>query len=599
MSLSLSGRRIETASRAEREKRKKSDHSTHSSSSSTSSVRVKLPESNLQRMQASARVVREGGDRRRLLAALQTWKTSCLLKRFLRHKREVLFFFFFYKWLNTRRRKRFIRGLGKAEQFFSTEAAHRFFAALRRQKAQTRVGQKKQRRENRLKSYYKHALKKRMYRYWKAFVKKSRVENSLRNEHQERRSKIKNFLKSMQTDRKATHEESPRSQSKHDYHESRAEEIHDIHPRAPPKPYSAGGSSVLSALDEPEEELQRIQQHHSHSPHQSQSSVFSGGGERDAPSYCSSPRSSISTSPIRSPPRPVTATGPVATRRREGSSRGSCRGVSGKLKPTEDSVKQRRERLKQLQIATQQRVHQKKAEEAELKRRSEEEEEQQVAQQRLEYRSKLSQRIRQNRPQARPHEEADPTSALSRRGAAKASAFYTRQLLLRRGLLPWLALMRESRLDWEKACNFHSDGVLQEAWGCWVGYHRAMKKSRYIRQHKQSAVASSHYHRVLLYRALRGFAKHRQSLQAKSRAVYSQYVIFGACKFAFFAWRVSLEKRRRKNAHLVVKHKQISGKTILRNCFKRWKEYLVEVEFERDIDNRVDATWMKVQEWLS
>ena len=161
------------------------------------------------------------------------------------------------------------------------------------------------------------------------------------------------------------------------------------------------------------------------------------------------------------------------------------------------------------------------------------------------------------------------------------------------------ALLCSARLDWRKACTFHRDGRVQAVWEAWAGHVRAMRRTRYLQERALARQADSHRRYALLRAAWRRFARSRRALAAKARAVHSHCVLHGARRSAFKAWRVSVEKRRREITHSLAKHSTRSRHTVLAGCFRQWKLYMQEVEIEKEIDSRVDVTWMRVQEWLT
>lgn len=263
-------------------------------------------------------------------------------------------------------------------------------------------------------------------------------------------------------------------------------------------------------------------------------------------------------------------------------------------------MKERRERLRLLQRETAERVAKNKANNAATKRRRELEEEQELAQQRKEYRSKLSHKIRGGQPRAGAETDKKAKGASSRPPILTiATCFRKRQLLIRRGLAPWVLLVKERRLDWRKACTFYDDGLVQASWEAWVGLARARRRAFYIHERKLTRLAESHFQQMLLRSTWRHFQQYRLALRAKARAVHSHCVKHGGRRAAFTAWRVSLEKHRRAVTHTLTKHSRLSRATLLASCWRQWKQYLQDAEIEKDIDRRVDMAWVRVQDWLA
>ncbi len=87
-------------------------------------------------------------------------------------------------------------------------------------------------------------------------------------------------------------------------------------------------------------------------------------------------------------------------------------------------------------------------------------------------------------------------------------------------------------------------------------------------------------------------------MQSKATAVNRQIVSYGTMKQFFRYWLISYEKVQRFNVRLIRKMKSVSEIVLQKRCFKQWREYINQQYVEREIDSRVDRTWMKVQKWL-
>jgi hypothetical protein len=91
---------------------------------------------------------------------------------------------------------------------------------------------------------------------------------------------------------------------------------------------------------------------------------------------------------------------------------------------------------------------------------------------------------------------------------------------------------------------------------------------------------------------------YRKILRAKAIAVTRQILSFGRSMRAFRAWQISFERKRRKEASQISAVRYQQNQMLLGRCLRRWKEYNQEQEFEKEIEERVDVTWAKVQNWL-
>jgi hypothetical protein len=98
----------------------------------------------------------------------------------------------------------------------------------------------------------------------------------------------------------------------------------------------------------------------------------------------------------------------------------------------------------------------------------------------------------------------------------------------------------------------------------------------------------------VVWRKWKGY---RRVLLAKAAAVHGQ-VQYAACRGAFRAWGVTLERSRRHYSRRLVQFKMARRVLILRGCLQQWREFLHLQELERDIDSRVDSEWAQLQSWL-
>ena len=99
-------------------------------------------------------------------------------------------------------------------------------------------------------------------------------------------------------------------------------------------------------------------------------------------------------------------------------------------------------------------------------------------------------------------------------------------------------------------------------------------------------------------RVWRRWSSYKKRLLSKADAVESQVCRYSAITFAFRAWRIAQEKMRRLELRKIREFRSLADTTRLKYCWKRWREYLIDVEFENEVKTRVDATWSKVQKWM-
>jgi hypothetical protein len=180
-----------------------------------------------------------------------------------------------------------------------------------------------------------------------------------------------------------------------------------------------------------------------------------------------------------------------------------------------------------------------------------------------------------------------------------ATKFHNTQLLMRLGFVPFCRLLEIKKMNSLKAANFRDDYLLQSSWIALYGYVMMLKNERVRREYRASAFAVAHFRRSLLKKTWKNWSLYRKLLKAKAKAVTGHFSRFSIVRRAYKAWRLSLERVRRKNILKLRAVEPRGNKCTIKFYWKRWYEYLQQALIDREINNRVDLTWNKVQKWLS
>lgn len=180
----------------------------------------------------------------------------------------------------------------------------------------------------------------------------------------------------------------------------------------------------------------------------------------------------------------------------------------------------------------------------------------------------------------------------------RAVAFYSKQLLIRRGLAPLLRLIESARNNWFTAVNFYDDVLLQQAWVALYGFCANKKKERIRKDYRQASLALSHYKSALVRQVFKRWSLHRRMLRAKAVAVTGHFSRFTTNRRAWRAWRDALEKSRRQTVQKLRLAKPQGDRCLLKHCFTRWGEFMRERLLEVEVNARSDYTWAKVKTWL-
>ena len=252
----------------------------------------------------------------------------------------------------------------------------------------------------------------------------------------------------------------------------------------------------------------------------------------------------------------------------------------------------RRLRIAELRRASQQRVYSTKREKEDAVARRRELEDLEFAQEQEEFRSKSEAN------KVTVQEKAKKEGELKRK-VAKAVDHRSQSLLISKGFGPWRKLVQHRRIEWIKAMDFHEDTLLQSTWIALYGYCMNLRTERARRESRQSSMATAHYKRELIAAMFRTWQLHRKLLKAKAKAVTGHFSRFTIHRRAFSAWRVALERERRRTVQAMRSVKPRGDRVIKRYFWSKWMQLHQEALLNREVNNRVESQWAKVQSWLN
>jgi len=180
-----------------------------------------------------------------------------------------------------------------------------------------------------------------------------------------------------------------------------------------------------------------------------------------------------------------------------------------------------------------------------------------------------------------------------------AEKCYRNHLVISVGWKGFLALIEHTRLNWAKAVNYFDDSLLQATWIAFYGYCMMQKQERMRKEARQSSMALAHYRRKLVRSTWRRWILHRRMLRAKAVAVTGHFSRFTCSRRAFGAWRIALERSRRRQVQQLRAVQPRGNRCILRFFWARWMAFFQEALVEREVKNRTDLQWSRVQSWLA
>jgi len=187
----------------------------------------------------------------------------------------------------------------------------------------------------------------------------------------------------------------------------------------------------------------------------------------------------------------------------------------------------------------------------------------------------------------------------SQRKLENSIKFYNTQLIMRLGFSPWCRLLEIKKMNTLKAANFRDDYLLQSSWIAFYGYVMMLKNERVRREYRASAYAVAHFRRFLLKKTWKGWSLYRKLLKAKAKAVTGHFSRYSVVHRAYKAWRLTLERVRRKTILQLRAVEPRGNKCTMKFYWNKWYELLQQSLIDREINNRADLTWNKVQKWLS
>ncbi len=253
---------------------------------------------------------------------------------------------------------------------------------------------------------------------------------------------------------------------------------------------------------------------------------------------------------------------------------------------------ERRKRLHELGQSARQRVRGVKEQEEERARKQKEQEDAEFS------RSLEEHRREQLVTKAAMNEKAQEEAELKRKTKI-ATAHSTRSLLIRAGFGPWQRLMVQSRLNWAKSMNHRDDVLLQQTWIALYGYCMSSRSERARREYRQSSMAIAHFRTGLLRTMWRRWMLGRRLAKAKAVAITGHFSRYTVHRRAFSAWRLALERVRRLEAQQLKSVEPRGRKSALRYFWGKWLEYHQDALLDREINNRAQLTWQRVQGWLN
>lgn len=214
------------------------------------------------------------------------------------------------------------------------------------------------------------------------------------------------------------------------------------------------------------------------------------------------------------------------------------------------------------------------------------------------YREELS-RLKERREHQLKLASRDPEPKVSAARLELAIKHYRRHLLVNVGLSPWLLLSRRGRLNIEKADNFYADRLMQCYYGAWKSVLLSAKLDRRKRSQRMNTLAIAYYSRQLLRFVWKKWKLYRKLLKAKALTVGGEFSRFALRRRSFLSWKIAYDRRVRQLAAKMQTVAIPHSVGVLRRYYvARWRSFVRQAKFDRDVQLRTDLTWSKVQGWL-
>eukprot|EP01041_Mallomonas_annulata_P011679 gene11679-24459_t len=259
-------------------------------------------------------------------------------------------------------------------------------------------------------------------------------------------------------------------------------------------------------------------------------------------------------------------------------------------------ARERRDKLSEMRRQGLERAHKKTIDlEEEKRRRQQTQDEAQLLEAQKHKMETIQYKQRTEHLLKKKQADKDMQSKMMEKMTQKAHDHYRKQLLVVYGIGPWLRLVNERRLDWEKAVTYHRDYLIQSTWDSLSAYVIARKTERYRMEQRQSHLALAHYRSKLLRLVWNRFHLWKRLLRAKAAAVFGQATMFRPVQKAFSAWKISLERQYRHIAKEMKRMKPLGDRCIMRHVWRQWYQHTVEQRTQREISLRSNMMWSKVQ----
>jgi hypothetical protein len=91
----------------------------------------------------------------------------------------------------------------------------------------------------------------------------------------------------------------------------------------------------------------------------------------------------------------------------------------------------------------------------------------------------------------------------------------------------------------------------------------------------------------------------KKLIRAKAVVVHKNNSRFTVINRSWRAWRIAYERGLRRGAYNMLKAAPHGNRAVYRYIWDRWREFMVEVRFEREVALRSAKTWSKVQSWMN
>ena len=180
----------------------------------------------------------------------------------------------------------------------------------------------------------------------------------------------------------------------------------------------------------------------------------------------------------------------------------------------------------------------------------------------------------------------------------RAVRHFKAQLLVRRGLAPWIQLIALARRNARKAEAFNRIRLLKFAWSALLVFIHYSRREEAAKQRRLMFTAAAHFSATMLRRFFREWALLRKSMRAKAQVIQRHFTRYSHLRSAIKCWRLAFIFETRRLEGLISKAEVLWKKSTLHRFILQWRQFVEDSYLNKEAVRRADLTWCKAQALL-